>query len=32
MPSFYTGDQDVDTLSEAQVDQVVTYLKSLKLR
>ena len=29
MPTFYTGDASVDLLTEAQVDQVVAYLKSL---
>ena len=32
MPTFYVGDPLVDQLTEAQVDQVVVYLKSLKLR
>ena len=32
MPTFYVGDPLVDQLTEAQVDQVVAYLKSLKLR
>ena len=32
MPTFYVGDPNVDQLTEAQVDQVVAYLKSLKLR
>ena len=32
MPTFYSGDPDVDQLTEAQVDQVVVYLKSLQLR
>ncbi len=29
MPTFYTGDSNLDLLNEAQVDQVVAYLKSL---
>ena len=29
MPTFYTGDASIDLLTEAQVDQVVAYLKSL---
>ena len=29
MPTFYTGDPILDLLTEAQVDQVVAYLKSL---
>ncbi len=29
MPTFYTGDSSIDLLTEAQVDQVVAYLKSL---
>ena len=32
MPTFFVGDPDVDQLTEAQVDQVVAYLKSLQLR
>ena len=32
MPTFYVGDPLIDQLTEAQVDQVVAYLKSLKLR
>ena len=32
MPTFHTGDPTVDILSEGQVDQVVTYLKSQKLQ
>lgn len=32
MPTFYTGNPTVDLLTEAQVDQVVAYLESLRLR
>ena len=32
MPTFHTGDPTVDILSEGQVDQVITYLKSQKLQ
>ena len=32
MPTFHTGDPTVDILSEGQVDQIITYLKSQKLQ
>ena len=32
MPTFYVEGSDLNQLTEAQVDQVVVYLKSLKLR